>query len=639
MVAPVAAADAAAGQTAPPRAAGAADVAADGAGARRRRRARGLDRAGDSSIADPVLDAPRRRHAEASRCRSSRRLARTARRHASRGAGPAARGPRPVAGAAGRRDRRGPARARATPISLAAPSRRRSIRPRPTRSTSRPAASRSWTPRSSRTRSSARRTRSARPRSGDARRGSSPRSTSTRVITPAFSNWLLFTAMVEAGLARSARRGIGRASTTPCGSTSSGTSATATTATGPTSTGTTTTASSSSRCCSTSSMPSAGTSPNEPGAGRTRRGRPCGPRCSPGPDAMPRSRSASSRPTAAFPAIGRSIAYRAGAFQLLAQIALRRELPEGVAPARSEAALSAVLDPHARRPRDVRRERLAADRPGRTSAGRRRALHLDRQPLPVCHGVPAARPAAGRSVLGAAGTTVDCQAGVVRHPVPHRPCAVDRRVRRGLSRERRREAHRRGRGAVAPAASPWISFVLGLHKQACVTILAPRCTKQRFHAATACSICSSCAWELDDRSPFGRRSPHHRGFRRLAPPRARAGRRLPRNHRDPHQGRPHPARGPRAQRRLALAERHLPARLRPRLRQPDRAGPRLRRRAVHPGLRRTAGLASPALARATARAAGVVRRPGRAVAPADAGARSEPVAGSPGPARAPPRPT
>jgi len=44
-----------------------------------------------------------------------------------------------------------------------------------------------------------------------------------------------------------------------------------------------------------------------------------------------------------FPAIGRSIAYRAGAFQLLAQIALRRALPEGVAPGQVRSALSAVL--------------------------------------------------------------------------------------------------------------------------------------------------------------------------------------------------------------------------------------------------------------------------------------------------------
>ncbi|MEO5823364.1 MAG: DUF2264 domain-containing protein [Vicinamibacteraceae bacterium] len=48
-------------------------------------------------------------------------------------------------------------------------------------------------------------------------------------------------------------------------------------------------------------------------------------------------------PDGTFPAIGRSIAYRAGAFQLLAQVALRRALPDGVAPGQVRAALSAVL--------------------------------------------------------------------------------------------------------------------------------------------------------------------------------------------------------------------------------------------------------------------------------------------------------
>jgi len=48
-------------------------------------------------------------------------------------------------------------------------------------------------------------------------------------------------------------------------------------------------------------------------------------------------------PDGSFPAIGRSIAYRAGAFQLLAQIALRRALPDGVDPGQVRAALSAVM--------------------------------------------------------------------------------------------------------------------------------------------------------------------------------------------------------------------------------------------------------------------------------------------------------
>jgi hypothetical protein len=48
-------------------------------------------------------------------------------------------------------------------------------------------------------------------------------------------------------------------------------------------------------------------------------------------------------PDGSFPAIGRSMAYRCGAFQLLAQMALRRELPGEVAPAQARAALDAVI--------------------------------------------------------------------------------------------------------------------------------------------------------------------------------------------------------------------------------------------------------------------------------------------------------
>ena len=44
-----------------------------------------------------------------------------------------------------------------------------------------------------------------------------------------------------------------------------------------------------------------------------------------------------------FPAIGRSLAYRFGAFHLLAQMALRRALPDGVTPAQVRGALTAVI--------------------------------------------------------------------------------------------------------------------------------------------------------------------------------------------------------------------------------------------------------------------------------------------------------
>jgi hypothetical protein len=48
-------------------------------------------------------------------------------------------------------------------------------------------------------------------------------------------------------------------------------------------------------------------------------------------------------PDASFPAIGRSLAYRFGVFQHLAEISLRHELPEAVSPAQVRSALTAVM--------------------------------------------------------------------------------------------------------------------------------------------------------------------------------------------------------------------------------------------------------------------------------------------------------
>jgi hypothetical protein len=48
-------------------------------------------------------------------------------------------------------------------------------------------------------------------------------------------------------------------------------------------------------------------------------------------------------PDGTFPPIGRSLAYRAGAFQLLAHIALARKLPEKILPAQVRCALGAVI--------------------------------------------------------------------------------------------------------------------------------------------------------------------------------------------------------------------------------------------------------------------------------------------------------
>jgi len=48
-------------------------------------------------------------------------------------------------------------------------------------------------------------------------------------------------------------------------------------------------------------------------------------------------------PDGSFPPMGRSLAYRCGAFHALAQSALRRDLPDGVSPAQVRAALTAVI--------------------------------------------------------------------------------------------------------------------------------------------------------------------------------------------------------------------------------------------------------------------------------------------------------
>jgi hypothetical protein len=48
-------------------------------------------------------------------------------------------------------------------------------------------------------------------------------------------------------------------------------------------------------------------------------------------------------PDGTFPAIGRSLAYRCGAFHLLAQMSLRRALPDGVSPAQVRSGLTAVI--------------------------------------------------------------------------------------------------------------------------------------------------------------------------------------------------------------------------------------------------------------------------------------------------------
>src|SRR6185437_789407 len=48
-------------------------------------------------------------------------------------------------------------------------------------------------------------------------------------------------------------------------------------------------------------------------------------------------------PDGSFPAIGRSITYRCGAFHLLAQMALNGELPDGVSGAQVRSAMTAAM--------------------------------------------------------------------------------------------------------------------------------------------------------------------------------------------------------------------------------------------------------------------------------------------------------
>jgi hypothetical protein len=48
-------------------------------------------------------------------------------------------------------------------------------------------------------------------------------------------------------------------------------------------------------------------------------------------------------PDGSYPPLGRSIAYRCGAFQHLAQMALQHELPESISPAQCRCALFAVI--------------------------------------------------------------------------------------------------------------------------------------------------------------------------------------------------------------------------------------------------------------------------------------------------------
>ena len=116
-------------------------------------------------------------------------------------------------------------------------------------------------------------------------------------------------------------------------------------------------------------------------------------------------------PDGSFPPVGRSLAYRCGAFQLLAQMGLRRQLPDGVSPAQVRGALDAVI----RRTLDAPetfdangwlRIGLCGHQPGSANATSRPAASTLRG------GVSAAGPAAGRSVLVVTIAAVDVGQGL-----------------------------------------------------------------------------------------------------------------------------------------------------------------------------------------------------------------------------------
>ena len=71
-------------------------------------------------------------------------------------------------------------------------------------------------------------------------------------------------------------------------------------------------------------------------------------------------------PDGSFPAVGRSLAYRCGAFHLLAALALREQLPDGLPPAQARAALAAVI-------------RRTLEAPGTFDANGWLTIGLDRQ--------------------------------------------------------------------------------------------------------------------------------------------------------------------------------------------------------------------------------------------------------------------
>ena len=119
-------------------------------------------------------------------------------------------------------------------------------------------------------------------------------------------------------------------------------------------------------------------------------------------------------PDGTFPPIGRSLCYRFGAFQLLAELSLRRQLPEEILPQQVRSALTAVM-------------RRMIDAPGtfdergwlssgflRASTGNRGILHLHGQLLSLFGCMASLGVASCRSVLVRISNAVDIKKGLGR---------------------------------------------------------------------------------------------------------------------------------------------------------------------------------------------------------------------------------
>ena len=119
-------------------------------------------------------------------------------------------------------------------------------------------------------------------------------------------------------------------------------------------------------------------------------------------------------PEGTFPVIGRSICYRTGAFQLLAQMALLGELPAPLTGARVRAALTAVMKRLLDAPGTFDDAGLADGGIRGTPAASGRELHFDGQPVPLRGGVSAAGVEARRCVLERAGGRLDVAAHLAR---------------------------------------------------------------------------------------------------------------------------------------------------------------------------------------------------------------------------------